>query len=85
MKTYTLKTDVAEVIDYNNIEVESSESVVVPETTETKTETYTLGTVKQQMINVDDQIAVLVTKQIELKDLYKLIVTEANKVKGAIK
>lgn len=85
MKTYTLKTPVDEVIDYNNIVVESSEEVTIPEKVETKKVTYTLKEVKQQIIDTDNQIAVLTLKKKELKDLKDSITLEANKVLTAVK
>jgi hypothetical protein len=84
-KTYTLRTATDEVIDYNNIVVESSEDTVIPETTQTKKNIYTLGSVKQQLIDIASKIQLLKTEEEEIKSLYQLIVQEADKVTSAIK
>jgi hypothetical protein len=82
---YTLKTNVDEVIDYNNIVVESSEEVTIPEKIETQKVSYTLGSVKQQIIDVNNQIDVLNLKKIELQALKDAITLEADKVLTAVK
>ena len=85
MKTFLLKTPIDEVIDYNNIVIESSEEIIIPETIETKKMTYTLKDIKQKIIDVDNQIVTLNLKKQELKSLKDALILEANKVLTAIK
>ena len=85
MKTYKLKTSVDEVIDYNDIVVESSEEVTTPEKTSTVKVEHTLGSVKQKLINNNEQLDFFTAEKVRLTELMNLIKKEADKVLSAIK
>lgn len=83
--SFELKTNVDEVIDYNNIVVEKVEEVTVPEKVEVVKTAYTIGRVKQELIDITNQISVLTEKKIELEQLKQIIEAKADEVLTAIK
>lgn len=85
METFELKTNIEEIIEYNNIVVEKIEEVVIPEKIEVIKTPYTIGTVRQAIIDIANEIEVLQTKKTELENIKTLIEIEADKVINAIK
>ena len=85
MKIFNLKTNENEVIDYNNIVVESVETVTIPERVETKRIPYTIGAVNKQLNEINIKIEALMTERADILELKSLLEAEADKVINAIR
>ncbi len=85
MQEITLKTPTDEIIAYDNVQVEITETVVVPEKTETVSKTYTVREIEAQLADIEVQMQQLTVKKAELLELEGKIKAEANKVVTAIK
>lgn len=85
MKTFNLKTKTDEIINYNNIVVESVEEVTIPEKVETKRTIYTIGGVQEQLNQINEKIEALTVEKANLLALQDLIEIEADKVINAIR
>jgi hypothetical protein len=84
MKTITLKTSPDEIIAYDNIQIEVSESTIIPERTEVVRKIYTIGQVNSDIESIDSQISSLELQKSKLISLRKSLETEANKVTNSI-
>jgi len=85
MKTFNLKTNTEEIINYDNIVVESVEETTIPEKIDIKKTSYTVGSVKEQLVQINEKIAALTIERDNVLELQDLIETEADKVVNAIR
>lgn len=85
MQEITLKTPIDEIIAYDNVQVEITETVVVPEKTETISKTCTVREIEAQLADIEVQMQQFTVRKAELLELEGKIKAEANKVVTAIK
>jgi hypothetical protein len=85
MKTFNLKTNTEEIINYDNIVVESVEETTIPEKIDIKKTSYTVGSVKEQLAQINEKIAALTIERDNVLELQDLIEIEADKVVNAIR
>jgi hypothetical protein len=81
MKNIKLITNKDEVIEYDNIIIETVETKTVPEKVEVITKNITVKDVKEKIISIDERIEKLIAEKAERESM----LVEADKVTKAVK
>jgi hypothetical protein len=81
MKNIKLITNKDEVIEYDNIVIETVETKTVPEKVEVITKNITVKDVKEKIVSIDERIEKLIAEKAERESM----LVEADKVTKAVK